>query len=75
MKKAPNQTNASGKASYSSRKAKPAMTELFDTAVTSLLRPPKVLDRLAAGHGAHSHAHGGGGGAPMDIVETLVEYN
>ncbi|KAJ1281337.1 hypothetical protein BS78_04G298400 [Paspalum vaginatum] len=64
------------------------MTELFDTAVTSLLHLPEVLDRLAAAdgdrrsagnHGAHHHhgharAHGLGGGAPVDIVETPGEY-
>ena len=64
------------------------MTELFDTAVTSLLHLPDVLDRLAAadgdrrsgGHHAahqhgHAHVHGlGGGGAPVDIVETPGEY-
>ncbi|XP_062221771.1 18.6 kDa class III heat shock protein-like [Phragmites australis] len=45
------------------------MTELFDTAVTSLLHLPEVLDRLAAAdgdrrsagdnvhHGAHGHGH------------------
>ncbi|KAF0931171.1 hypothetical protein E2562_002527 [Oryza meyeriana var. granulata] len=66
------------------------MTELFDTAMTSLLHLPEVLDRLGAGdrrsagdhahhHGAHGHGHringiGGGGGAPVDIVETPGEY-
>ncbi|WVZ73388.1 hypothetical protein U9M48_021699 [Paspalum notatum var. saurae] len=66
------------------------MTELFDTAVTSLLHLPEVLDRLAAAdgdrrsaghHGAHHHHHDGharvhglGGGAPVDIVETPGEY-
>lgn len=43
------------------------MAELFDTAVTSLLHLPEVLDRLAAAdgdrrsaahHGAHHHHHG-----------------
>ncbi|XP_066328692.1 18.6 kDa class III heat shock protein-like [Miscanthus floridulus] len=64
------------------------MTELFDTAVTSLLHLPEVLDRLAAAdgdrrsgghHPAHQHGHArvhglGGGGAPVDIVETPGEY-
>lgn len=65
------------------------MTELFDTAVTSLLHLPEVLDRLAAadgdrrsagnhaahGHGqARAHGIGTGGGAPVDIVETPGEY-
>jgi len=66
------------------------MTELFDTAVTSLLHLPEVLDRLAAAdgdrrsgghHGAHHHGHArvhglgaGAGGAPVDIVETPGEY-
>ncbi|PWZ20736.1 18 class III heat shock protein [Zea mays] len=65
------------------------MTELFDTAVTSLLHLPEVLDRLAAAdgdrrsaghHAAHGHGHGrvhglgGGGGAPVDIVESPREY-
>ncbi|XP_062220503.1 18.6 kDa class III heat shock protein-like [Phragmites australis] len=65
------------------------MTELFDTAVTSLLHLPEVLDRLAAAdgdrrsagdHGAHGHGHarvhghGSGGGATVDIVETAGEY-
>jgi hypothetical protein len=59
------------------------MTELFDTAVTSLLHLPEVLDclaaadgdrRLAGHHAAHGHGHGrihglgGGGRAPVDIV-------
>nr|ACG40645.1 17.5 kDa class II heat shock protein [Zea mays] len=47
------------------------MTELFDTAVTSLLHLPEVLDRLAAAdgdrrsaghHAAHGHGHGHGHG-------------
>ncbi|KAL5207265.1 hypothetical protein ABZP36_031700 [Zizania latifolia] len=60
------------------------MTELFDTAMTSLLHLPEVLDRLAAGGGdrrsAGDHGRtringiGGGGGAPVDIVETPGEY-
>jgi hypothetical protein len=65
------------------------MTELFDTAVTSLLHLPEVLDRLATAdgdrrstghHAAHDHGHGrvhglgGGGGAPVDIVESPREY-
>ena len=65
------------------------MTELFDTAVTSLLHLPEVLDRLAdrRSGGDHSHHHhhrddgqhrahdlGIGRGAPVDIVETPGEY-
>jgi HSP20 family protein len=58
------------------------MTELFDTAVTSLLHLPEVLDRLAAAdgdrrsgghHAAHHHGHarvhglGGGGGGGAPV--------
>ncbi|KAL6635241.1 hypothetical protein ACP70R_027912 [Stipagrostis hirtigluma subsp. patula] len=66
------------------------MTELFDTAVTSLLHLPEVLDRLAAADGdrrsagshvhhqhGHTHVHGlggNGGGAPVDIMEAPGEY-
>ncbi|KAG8072659.1 hypothetical protein GUJ93_ZPchr0006g44663 [Zizania palustris] len=65
------------------------MTELFDTAMTSLLHLPEVIDRLAAGDGnrrsaadraGHGHGHHGingigvGGGAAVDIVETPGEY-
>ncbi|RLN29002.1 class II heat shock protein [Panicum miliaceum] len=67
------------------RGRKEATTELFDTAVTSLLHLPEVLDRLVAtdsdrrsgGHlGVHHHGHtrvhglGGSDGALVDIVES-----
>ena len=61
------------------------MTELFDTAVTSLLHLPEVLDRLAAAdgdrrsgghHGAHHHGghasvHGLGAGAGGAPVDIV----
>jgi hypothetical protein len=64
------------------------MTELFDTAVTSLLHLPEVLDRLAAAdgdrrsaghHAAHGHGHGrihglgGGGGGGGGAPMDIVE--
>ncbi|CAL5019905.1 unnamed protein product [Urochloa decumbens] len=61
------------------------MTELFDTAVTSLLHLPEVLDRLAAAdgdrrsgghHGSHHHGHArlhglGGAGAGGAPVDIV----
>ncbi|CAD6249230.1 unnamed protein product [Miscanthus lutarioriparius] len=63
------------------------MTELFDTAVTSLLHLPEVLDRLAAAdgdrcsgghHAAHQHGHArvhglGGGGYGGGAPVDIVE--
>ncbi|KAF8730190.1 hypothetical protein HU200_017163 [Digitaria exilis] len=59
---------ASTEGSKQGRNSGRAMTELFDTAVTSLLHLPEVLDRLAAAdgdrrsaahNGAHHHHHHG----------------